>query len=357
MTAIWHNDGSGWRILNPKGFPDEAALHTLVEEAPQLLPLSGTPRLAIIGREVHLGSGYADLLGVEPSGRLALIEVKLSKNAEARRAVVAQVLTYAAYLRGMTRETLEQEVLAAYLRGHEHESLDHLLIAAVQDGSFDPAAFDSGLRTNLTDGRFRLVLVLDEAPSELIRLVGYLEQTADLIIDLITVSSYGLGDQRILVPQRVDPERPEQASVAKAPTPAQGSVFEGSVEYEKVLSALPEPARIKAMDLLKWARELEHRGLARLITYRAVAGYASLLPFVKGEDAGLVTLWSKSQTQVWRSVFQRRAPRALARLEVLMAPSHVGQGSGVKAVTGDILSVLTAAYEEAAGIEPRSTDN
>ena len=146
MTAIWQNDGSGWRILTPKGSPDEAALHTLVDEAPQLLPLSGTPGLAIIGREVRLGGGYADLLAAEPSGRLAIIEVKLAKSPEARRAVIAQVLTYAAYLRGMTRETLEQDVLAAYLRGHEHESLDHLLTAAVQDGSFGTSGYGSLLK-------------------------------------------------------------------------------------------------------------------------------------------------------------------------------------------------------------------
>src|SRR5947208_11899103 len=96
MTAIWRNDGSGWRALRPTGFPDEAALHRLVEEAPQMLPLAGTPRLVVVGREVQLGGGYADLLAVEPSGRLAVIEVKLARNAEARRAVVAQVLTYAA---------------------------------------------------------------------------------------------------------------------------------------------------------------------------------------------------------------------------------------------------------------------
>jgi hypothetical protein len=49
---------------------------------------------------VQLASGSADLLAVEPNGRLVVIEVKLANNAEARRAVVAQVLTYAAYLHG-----------------------------------------------------------------------------------------------------------------------------------------------------------------------------------------------------------------------------------------------------------------
>ena len=65
-----------------------------------MLPLAGAPRLVMLGREVPLGTGYADLLAVERSGRLVLIEVKLARNAEARRAVVAQILAYAAFLGG-----------------------------------------------------------------------------------------------------------------------------------------------------------------------------------------------------------------------------------------------------------------
>ena len=49
--------------------------------------------MVVVGKEVALGNGYADLLAVEPSGRLVVVEIKLARNAEARRAVVAQVLT------------------------------------------------------------------------------------------------------------------------------------------------------------------------------------------------------------------------------------------------------------------------
>ena len=63
-------DTEGWRTMPPTGFPAEAALHGIVEEAPNLLPLSGTPQLTMIGREVPLGSGYADLVAVEGSNRL-----------------------------------------------------------------------------------------------------------------------------------------------------------------------------------------------------------------------------------------------------------------------------------------------
>jgi hypothetical protein len=67
-------------------------------EAPQVLPLSGEPRLIIVGREVRLGSGYAGLVAIESTGRIAIIEIELAANAESRRAVIAQVLAYAAFL-------------------------------------------------------------------------------------------------------------------------------------------------------------------------------------------------------------------------------------------------------------------
>lgn len=61
MTAIWRNDGRDWTLLSPSRFPDEATLHRLIEEAPHLLPLAGSPQLIVVGKEVRLGAGYADL--------------------------------------------------------------------------------------------------------------------------------------------------------------------------------------------------------------------------------------------------------------------------------------------------------
>lgn len=66
MTAIWQEQGNSWSMLAPTGFPDEVNLHDIVVRSPELLPLSGQPNLAILGREVLLGSGYADVL---PSSR------------------------------------------------------------------------------------------------------------------------------------------------------------------------------------------------------------------------------------------------------------------------------------------------
>jgi hypothetical protein len=69
VTAIWESNATGtWRLLAPSRYPAEAALHDLVEQAPQMLPLAGSPRITVLGREVQLGTGRADLLAVESSG-------------------------------------------------------------------------------------------------------------------------------------------------------------------------------------------------------------------------------------------------------------------------------------------------
>lgn|SRR5271166_1277830 len=71
MAALWRNDGSGWHALASAGFPDEAALHGLVEDAPQLLPLSGSPRLVVVGRVgAGVGSNLVAILSGLRGGRL-----------------------------------------------------------------------------------------------------------------------------------------------------------------------------------------------------------------------------------------------------------------------------------------------
>jgi hypothetical protein len=208
VTAIWHQGEQGWAVLQPVGFPDEAALHGLIADAPQVLPLAGSPRLVVLGSEVRVASGSADLLAVEPSGRLAIIEVKLARNAEARRAVVAQILTYAAYLRGTSRESLEHELLASHLQKRQYGGVFEAVEQNTQDGSVQAETFLPALDQSLATGGFRLVLVLDEAPAELVRLVGYLETVApELTIDLVTVSKYSVEGAAVLVPPCARPSR------------------------------------------------------------------------------------------------------------------------------------------------------
>lgn len=353
MTAIWQHNLDGWRLLSPSGFPDELALHGLVEQAPQILPLAGNPRLVVVGREVNLGGNSADLVAIEPDGRLVIVEIKLAKNAEARRAVVAQILTYAAYFRGLDLETLELGILGSHLHKRGFARLSEAAASSAQNGSFDEGAFEQGLRESLGQGRFRSVLVLDDAPPELVRLVGYLEAVADkLLIDLITVAAYDLGGTQIVVPQRVEPER-ASPPVAVASMPKNDSVeifAEGAEAFVASVDKVSAGHEPQMGRLLTWAATLENAGIAKLVTFLGKSGYASLRPFVLGESIGLVTIiFDKGPVLcMYRSVFERRAPRSLAFIDQRSDLPKIGNGRYTREISDELLVELTNAYREAA---------
>lgn len=55
MTAIWlEQDGGTWSLQPSAQYENEQALHDIVMSTPELLPLSGSPRLTVIGTEVRL---------------------------------------------------------------------------------------------------------------------------------------------------------------------------------------------------------------------------------------------------------------------------------------------------------------
>ena len=255
MSGIWTQDDEGWSLSPPEGFADEATLHGLIEKTPEMLPLSGAPTLVILGREVLLGSGYADLLGIETSGRPVIVEIKLAYNTEARRAVVAQILAYAASLHGTSRQQLEDRVRNG-LRQRGHGTLEDA-VRSVQEDAFDADEFTATGRA-LAGRSVRLVFVLDAVPAELMTLVAYLEHVTDkLVIDLVAVSSFNVGGTSAVLPQRVTPERHE-ITVEKARRKDSGTLYPGSNRFEATISQAPPQSREALHRLLSWAATLRN---------------------------------------------------------------------------------------------------
>lgn len=356
MGAIWRRQDDEWRQLSPSGFPSEEKLHDLVEGAPGLLPLSGNPSVVVLGREVQLGPGSADLLAVEPDGRPVIVEIKLRRNSEARRAVVAQVLTYAAYLKGLSVDELEG-ALSRHLADAGASSILDLVRRSDQSAEIEVGEFTDGLAEALATGAFRLVLVLDEAPSELVQLVGYLESISrGIVIDLVTVSAYEAGGEELLVPQRVDPEHVPEAEEAAPKRGRQASKsrreVDGSAAFEEAIERAPAAERRELARLLEWARGLEAEGLA---TLRTVFGKDReiLTVWVRGEKAGLVSIWRDGGAYIslWRSVFVRLAWSHLGLVEDAIGET-VGQGSTIRDPRPALLDILTDAYRTAVGGAP-----
>ena len=358
MTAIWHEDGNTWKLLSPSDFPDEAKLQSLVEDAPHTLPLSGTPGLVILGREVRLGTSFVDLLAVEANGRPAIIEIKLARNAEARRAVVAQVLAYAAALDGLSVEELEVTILRTHLATRGYSDIGEAVEASDQIGQVERASFYRALSTALREGNLRLVMVLDSIPDELARLVSFLERKAErLVIDLIRMSAFDIGGTTILVPQRIEPaHRTPTGDDGDAPERQRGELVEGADDFEQGCAYAGGRDKEVFAELIAWARSLATRGLAQLYSYHCVRDRMTLLPKIQPDNAGFATVWNDRgpALQLWRSVFERRAPESLRQIDAILAPDSVRQGMTLRDIPDGLLPLLTMAYEEAAGL--RSVD-
>ena len=357
MTGIWTNTGEGWQLGLPQAFQDEATLHRLIAENPQLLPLAGSPRLTILGSEIQLGTGYADILAVESSGRPTIIEVKLASNPEARRAIVSQVLAYAAFLHGSDVESLERGPLRRPLAEAGYGSILDAVQAHDQEGRVDAASFPTSMQEFLDRGDFRLVLVLDEVSAELARVVAYLDAITvqALTIDLMTLKVYEVNGARVALPQRVSPEIAATIPVATPgrirPAGSSGILSDGPDAFRASIEGTTGEARTRFDDLIAWAERLALLPNVRLHTYSGAELY-SLLPRIVPDNAGLVTIWNDNQQpyiSVWRSVFERRAPNSIDSVEGAIAPIKIGQGNTVKNITPEVLEVLAAAYQETSG--------
>jgi hypothetical protein len=107
--------------------------------------------------------------------------------------------------------------------------------------------------------------------------------------------------------------------------------------------------------MAEWTEQLvsTHPGLTAA-TYFGLAGDVSLLPRLKDENVGLVTLWrysgGKPAISFWRSVFERRAPQSITPTERLIG-KPIGQGTTTSQVTRELLSAIEHAYQSASSAE------
>jgi hypothetical protein len=185
----------------------------------------------------------------------------------------------------------------------------------------------------------------------LVQLVGYLQLLTDrVVVDLVTVSTYEVDGSRILVPQRIEPaRRSAELSDAEAVARQVNALQPGAEAFRAVIADAPEDQQSLFNRLAGWAEELQRERLVTLATYRGKAGRTTLLPRLPGQDAGLVTVYAdrgQAYLQFWRTVFERRAPVCLPRVEAILG-STLKQGNTTREVTDELLAVLTDAYREA----------
>jgi hypothetical protein len=204
-----HGDGLVEMIETP--YEAESLLQELLARYPALLTSEGSEggRWLLVRREAGLGlgddagaRGYLDHLFVDSAGVPTLVEVKRSSDTRIRREVVGQMLDYAANAAarwgGDTLQRWFEDTCS-----QRNEDPEQVLVDAfprVEDAS----AFWAQVRTNLVAERLRLVFVADSVPSELRRIVEFLNgQMTQTEVLAIEVKQYrdSSGQHETLVPR------------------------------------------------------------------------------------------------------------------------------------------------------------
>lgn len=246
--------------LAEEPYASEDLLQKLLAKYPALL--SGDQldperprRWLLVSREMGLPSAEGegdrwavDHLFLDQDGIPTLVEVKRSSDTRIRREVIGQLLEYAANatvqwpvetIEGRFRETCSSD-------GRDpDEVLDEFL-----DEETSPGEFWQQVKTNLQAGRLRLIIVADEIPPELRRIVEFLNEQMDpadvLAIEIKQFVSEGL---RTLVPRVLG------RSEKKRISPRQTREWNEELFFDELRKRKGDAVCKVANSISRWARK------------------------------------------------------------------------------------------------------
>jgi hypothetical protein len=191
---ILRRTGATWTPVSLQNFESELELQGLLAEAPELIPgCAGT--FTVLELPVP-GAGFIDLLCVDETGSLTIVECKLAGNPKIRREVVGQIFSYASGLAGMSYDDF-----ASRFATRANRSLPEAARSAAS-GELDEPAFRAGVEEALRTGSFQLVVAVDEITPELKSIIEYLNERLSDSVALVALELGYLrvGDEKFLVP-------------------------------------------------------------------------------------------------------------------------------------------------------------
>jgi hypothetical protein len=180
--------------LKPTDFLSEKQLEEVVCRYPQLLTREGDSPLIFITQQIQMSSGIMDVVMIDNDGLPVAVEVKLGRNSQSRREIVGQLVDYVSTLTEYTVDELDDLV-----SGKVSDAID-----VVANSEAERKKIWQTVGANLRAGLARYILVLDDVPSELSRIVRFLARRSNLDIRLVEISKYvSSSGQVFYVPQNL----------------------------------------------------------------------------------------------------------------------------------------------------------
>lgn len=176
----------------------ESTLQEILCEYPEIIPgeeinKQNSPQFLVIRREAGVTAGSIDLLLIDGEGIPTVIETKLIDNREIRRSVLAQGLEYIAHLKSEwnSKRIIEEGRQFWSARGgdFEIEFVNRLGFSITDD-------FLRKIDSNLNTNKIRLLIVADEIPSELTRIIEFLNDASQFDVFGIEVRLFASKDKK-----------------------------------------------------------------------------------------------------------------------------------------------------------------
>ena len=263
----------------------EADLRRLLRDQPEVLE----DRLFIVAEEYSNwqdSSRSIDLLGLDESGRLVVIELKRTRTGDHSE---LQAIRYAAMVANMTLE----QVVEAHMRYLIRRGIELDARAQVLDHLGVPDEADAVVQTD----RPRIILASAGFSTELTTSVLWLRD-GEMDISCIKLQLYRDGDRLILdtsqiiplpeaseymVRMRVKDDEVRRQRINGGKSSPGGQGFLDSIE------SAGEDARPVLQKVYQWAAEMENEGIAALSTFKSSAT-TNLRVKLPGTDNVLITV-------------------------------------------------------------------
>jgi hypothetical protein len=210
------------------------------------------PRFALLRREMPVGDWSLDHLYVDQFGVLTLLEAKLLQNPESRRAVVGQIIEYAANARGRWASGMARQHAAKYwsTRG---EDLDDVLRSVFPNLDLDQLWRD--VESNLELGNIRLIIAADSIHPEVRRMIEYLNSEMKNVTVLgLELRVYGEEQgQMILAPRIIG----QTQVLADSRPRGTLSILWDESKLREAFGVMPDQEASPLIALLEWSLKNE----------------------------------------------------------------------------------------------------
>jgi hypothetical protein len=252
---LWENKQE--RLVEVPGhrLDREDRLEDWIEKDPSILGLD----VLLIGRQVNTPyAGRIDLLAINRQGDLVVLELKRDRTP---RDAVAQVLDYASWVHGLSREQVE-ELAACYLKGELNDAFKKQFSESLPD---------------TINNRHHMVIVASALDDSSERIVQYLAGVHGLDINVVFFNCFS-QDGRELVGRSwlMDPEQAEVRVRARDRTPISTQQFLADLadrrneNEQAVAEAIVQwserqglrPSSMRTGSLSSFIPVLDHAGLA-----------------------------------------------------------------------------------------------